>query len=75
MNKAVLEPRCPNNIRSLLEPAWDIGDIHHVLYHHRANVIAPGSTAARVREQRLRIGMGVARSFCPVSNPPLTVAR
>jgi hypothetical protein len=56
MNKAVLEPRCPNNIGSLLEPAWDIGDGHHVLYHHRANVIAPGSSAnasaARVREQK-----------------------
>jgi hypothetical protein len=45
MNKAVLEPRCPNNIGSLLEPAWDIGDSHHVLYHHRANVIVPGSSA------------------------------
>jgi hypothetical protein len=45
MNKAVLEPRCPNNIGSLLELAWDIGDSHHVLYHHRANVIAPGSSA------------------------------
>jgi hypothetical protein len=56
MNKAVLEPRYPNNIGSLLEPAWDIGDSHHVLYHHRANVIAPGSSAnasaARVREQK-----------------------
>jgi hypothetical protein len=40
MNKAVLEPRCPDNIGSLLEPASDIGDSHHVLYHHRANVIA-----------------------------------
>jgi hypothetical protein len=57
MNKAVLEPRYPNNVGSLLEPAWDIGDSHHVLYHHRANVIAPGSSAndasaARVREQK-----------------------
>jgi len=53
MNKAVLDLRGPNNIGSLLEPACDIGDSHHVLDHHRANVIAPGSApTARVREQK-----------------------
>jgi hypothetical protein len=31
MNKAVPEPRRPNNIDSLLEPAPDIGDSYHVL--------------------------------------------
>ena len=45
MNKAVLKPRRPNNIGSLLEPAWDIGDSHQFLDHHRANVIAPGPAA------------------------------
>ena len=48
MNKAVLKPRRPNNIGSLLEPAWDIGDSHHVLDHHRANVIAPGQQRQRI---------------------------
>jgi hypothetical protein len=49
MNKAVLKPRRPNNIGSLLEPAWDIGDSHHVLDHHRANVIAPGPAALTLK--------------------------
>jgi|SRR6516165_9079213 len=70
MNKAVLEPRRRNNIGSLLEPACDIGDSHHVLCHHRANVIALGSSAARVRGAEAPEWRRVARSFCPVSNPP-----
>jgi hypothetical protein len=54
INQSVLELRCPNDIGSLLEPAWDIGDSHHVLYHHRANVIgsSANASAARVREQK-----------------------
>ena len=63
MNKAVLEPRRPNNIGSLLEPACDIGDSHHVLYHHRANVIAPG-------QQRQRIcGKGEGGAEAPGGEP------
>ena len=69
MNKAVPEPRCPNNIGTLLEPALDIGDSHHVLYRHRANVIAPGQQRKRIcgegegAEAPAGIG-GMCRGLC-----------
>jgi hypothetical protein len=72
MNKAVLERRCPNNIGSLLEPAWDIRDRHHVLDHHRANVIAPA-----LRECIYGKGEGaeapagsLCRGFCLATTEP-----
>jgi hypothetical protein len=53
MDKAVLEPRCPQHAIKLAGPTGRIGDSHHVLDDHRANVTLNAGELQRAKRDKV----------------------